>query len=474
MLALMSDIHFSDATAQIGNVATPAFSTVLHEIYGRAGRLVRLQKKPVHLDIVLLGDIFDQLRTERWFEDASGAPVPLSHRPWATAAALQEGPISPEVAMRARAIIDEAILACKDSLETLRGERRLPPEGVEVRRIYIPGNHDRLYLHDAGLRERILGALGAVDGTGLSGEGIFLHRLQMPEYGLLARHGHEWDFWNFPRYRARAIPSEYTDADYLPTPIGDPVTTELATRLPYELRRRLGEEKEFSPEQADLIHDLMKRIQDVRPLMSAFHWASYEIKRLGAMLGPVRARALERAFDDTIRTIASDFRKLELYRAWVAQCGDLGHRAQATLLEAILIAMKTLGHRLGGVAMQFDRLLAGREPRDKARAGARRERLDAVSAKGTRLVIYGHTHAPTQAALQAGEQTEDIYLNTGTYRPGVFRTEDGSGFVGWQRLAYTIVHSLEETSFGCAPLIPRFVEWVGAAGLVPRPGDPDC
>lgn len=474
MLALMSDIHFCDATAQIGNVATPAFATVLHEIYARARRLHRLQKKPVHLDIVLLGDIFDQLRTERWFEDACGAPVPLSARPWATAAALQEGSIAPGVAARARAIIDEAILENKDSLETLRGERRLPPEGVEVRRVYIPGNHDRLYLHDAGLRERILGALGAVDGAGLAGEGIFLHRLEMPEYGLLARHGHEHDFWNFPRYRARATPSEYTDADYLPTPIGDPITTELAARLPYELRRRLGEERSFSPEQANLIHDLMKRIEDVRPLMSAFHWASYEIKRLGVMLGPDRARALDRAFDSTIRTIAADFRRLEFYRAWTAQCRDLGHFGLARALDIILVAMETLGGRLGGVATQFDRLLAGVDPRDKARTGARRERLDAVGAKGTRLVIYGHTHAPTQAALQAGVQTEDIYLNTGTYRPGVFRNEDGSSFVGWQRLAYTIVHSLEETSYGCAPLIPRFVEWVGAAGLVPRPGDPEC
>ena len=474
MLALLSDIHFCDATAQIGNVATPAFATVLHEIYARAKRLVRLQKKPVHLDIVLLGDIFDLLRTERWFEDASGAPIPLSSRPWATAAALKNGPVSPEVAARARAIIEEAIAENTESLATLRGERCRAPGGVEVRRVYIPGNHDRLYLHDAVVRERVLAALGAVDGAGLSAEGIFLHRLQMPEYGLLARHGHEWDFWNFPSYRADTVPSEYTDADYLPTPIGDAVTTELAARLPYELGRRLREHTAFSPEQATRIHDLMKRIEDVRPLMSTFHWSHYEIQRLSARMGPTRGRALRSAYDETIRTLAADFRRLEFYRAWAAECRGPFHFGLAKLLEIILCGMETLGHRLGGVAMQFDRLLAGIDPRDAARRGARRESLDAVSAKGTRLVIYGHTHAPAQAALQATNTTEDVYLNTGTYRPGVVRTEDGSSFVGWQRLAYTIVHSEEETSFGCAPLIPKFVEWIGAAGLVPRPGDPAC
>jgi hypothetical protein len=46
--------------------------------------------------------------------------------------------------------------------------------------------------------------------------------------------------------------------------------------------------------------------------------------------------------------------------------------------------------------------------------------------------------------------------------------------VGWQRLAYTIVHNDEETERGCAPLVPKFVEWIGAAGLVPRAGDPRC
>ncbi len=474
MIALLSDIHFCDTSAQIGNVATPAFATVLHEVYARARKIARSRDTPVRLDIVLLGDIFDLLRTERWFEDENGAAIPLADRPWASAAALGEGQANPGAVARARAIVDEAIVYNKDSLATLRGERRLPPAGVEVRRIFIPGNHDRLYLHDAALRERILGALGAVDGTGLSSEGIFLHRLQMPDYGLLARHGHEWDFWNFPSFRASARPSEYTDEEYLPTPIGDAITTELAVRLPYELRRRLLAEKAFAPEEAELIHDRMKRIEDVRPLMSAFHWSFYEIQRIGRGLDPVQSGALDRAFNDTLHTIATEFRQLEFYRAWVNSCRGPLHLGLATLLRILLLAMETLGDRLGGAAMQFDRLLASYDPRDAAREGARREALDAVGSTGTRLVVYGHTHAPAQVALGADEKTEDLYLNTGTYRPGVFRAEDGRSFVGWQRLAYTILHDQEETAGGCAPLVPRFVEWIGAAGLVPRVGDPRC
>ena len=41
MIALLSDIHFCDASAQIGNVATPAFETVLHEITTRARRIAQ-------------------------------------------------------------------------------------------------------------------------------------------------------------------------------------------------------------------------------------------------------------------------------------------------------------------------------------------------------------------------------------------------------------------------------------------------
>jgi hypothetical protein len=83
-----------------------------------------------------------------------------------------------------------------------------------------------------------------------------------------------------------------------------------------------------------------------------------------------------------------------------------------------------------------------------------------------RFVVYGHTHAATQLPLRGGPITQDVYLNTGTYRPGIFPAEE-EGFVGWNRLAYVCVASAEEAViespvFGLTRGGPGFVSWIGA------------
>lgn len=65
--------------------------------------------------------------------------------------------------------------------------------------------------------------------------------------------------------------------------------------------------KAFAPEEVGRVHAMMKRIEDVRPMMSAFHWSFHEIRRLGKLMDPEQAQALQSAFSDALRTIATDF-----------------------------------------------------------------------------------------------------------------------------------------------------------------------
>jgi UDP-2,3-diacylglucosamine pyrophosphatase LpxH len=468
MLALISDLHFCDGTATPGNVAPRVFEVALGEIYDVARRWVRARDRPARVDLVLLGDIFDLLRTERWFEDAQGNAVPLAERPWGTTAALEGGALTPAVAARAKRILAEILARNVDALATIRGERMPPPPGVLVRRIYIPGNHDRLYLHDEGLRAGMLGALGAVDGTGLSGEGVFLHRLEMPDHGVIARHGHEWDVWSFPGYRADAVPSEYTDADYLATPIGDAVTTEMAVRLPYELRSRLLDARGFAPDLVERIHWKMMRIEDVRPLFASFHWAFYEVSRIAAGLDRGQARVLRAALGDTVRSLARCFRDLDFYQAWQERHHRAFHLDAALILRLILAGLSAPDwFPVEWIAELVERVLTRWEPRAVTRVGASHEDLARVGSGEMRFVVYGHTHDPQQVALRGGARAQDVYLNTGTYRPGVFRADDGRGFVGWQRATYTCIASTEEAALMERPYAmpnegPAFVAWSGA------------
>ena len=63
---------------------------------------------------------------------------------------------------------------------------------------------------------------------------LFPHTYEDLAYGVFARHGHEYDKFNYEGGTA------YTAEDYQRVPIGDPITTELVARLPYALARRLG------------------------------------------------------------------------------------------------------------------------------------------------------------------------------------------------------------------------------------------
>ena len=50
----------------------------------------RLEIEELDLDLVFLGDVFDLLRTERWFVSPSGQPVPVEERPWGSAEVLDD------------------------------------------------------------------------------------------------------------------------------------------------------------------------------------------------------------------------------------------------------------------------------------------------------------------------------------------------------------------------------------------------
>lgn len=467
MLAFISDLHFSDETAIAGNVAPEAFALALREIHWLAEQIAMARDRPTEVRLVLLGDIFDLLRTERWFEDRAGNPVPLAERPWATPEALTTTQVNPAALRHARAMVDEIIEKNAEALATLRGERLRVPQGVTVQNVYVPGNHDRLYLHDEQIRDRMRAALGAVDGTQLGEEGFELHKIERPDYGLIARHGHEWDMWNFPAYRGTDILAKFRDEEYLPTPIGDPVTTEMTARLPYELEQRLLESRAFTPDQARRIHDYMKRIDDVRPLFASFRWAYNAAERIGADLDRTAERALRVALDDSLRAMARAFRDLPFYQAWKELRNERCKLDRTEILRLAVWGMSTIrGAQLRRVAELVERALQLVNPIDGARKGAAREDLSRVGAEEMRFVVYGHTHVPAQIALRGHAITQDVYLNTGTYRPGVFRAQE-EGFIGWNRLAYVAIASAEEAVleppvFGLTQGGPGFVAWEGA------------
>src|SRR5581483_4178263 len=186
MLVVISDLHLCDGSAA-PNVNPGAFGIWLHEILDLAET-----NQAEKIILLYLGDIFDLLRTEHWFYPAPGGELlsvtaatkapsssgasgttvlpeesfPLGDRPWGKASVNSEGHGRPSDAClkRAHEIFDRITKECRDQLAFLRGDfaalgdpchnlresvrDKLDRWKHRIHRLYVPGNHDRLYLHE--------------------------------------------------------------------------------------------------------------------------------------------------------------------------------------------------------------------------------------------------------------------------------------------------------------------------------------
>src|SRR5439155_2698839 len=150
---------------------------------------------------------------ERWFD------FPLDQRPWGAAPSEQA----------AVDIFDGVVRQNRETFEVLRGpltDRFGFPVEPEI--VYVPGNHDRLCNVYPSLRRRAREALGLA-----AHDGPFDHAYLDLDHAVYARHGQEWDSFNFEgseafSYRTfETVPLE----DYVEIPIGDLMSSEVASRL---------------------------------------------------------------------------------------------------------------------------------------------------------------------------------------------------------------------------------------------------
>ena len=179
MLIFISDLHFMDGTAGKQNVPADAFKLFFESISAKCEWLKIDKKRIREIKIVFLGDTFDLLRTEKWFE------YPEQQRPW--------GNDEVKIEEHANEIFDAIIKENESTFDLLSNPLKekfgLP---VEPERIYIPGNHDRLCNKYENIRKKVCQCLGIT----YSGK-PFEHYFMDTSYGVFARHGHEYDKFNY-------------------------------------------------------------------------------------------------------------------------------------------------------------------------------------------------------------------------------------------------------------------------------------
>jgi UDP-2,3-diacylglucosamine pyrophosphatase LpxH len=299
---------------------------------------------------------------------------------------------------------------------------------------YVPGNHERVLWNFPALRRQITAAIPQI--------ATFARALESPEYGVLARHGHEWDD-NCHGWRLRReVLGGGRDLDrfasevYEVMAIGEAVTAELMGGLIHHARA-LGAS-------APLVEQL-KEVNNLRPTLDVFAWLEW----LGSAESKADSQILHQALAEALDgLLASDLARLwDRITPDILLTGDLVDRlqqAKAVLLgpdfdsfKGRVTALKKLQRIFPFLAPENDQLMKG--------AGSEAVFAEAQASRGIQRVIYGHTHRARHDYF-AGDQDGRVkmYINAGTYLPLIARALDGRSFVSTMQMSIVYLYRQDE------------------------------
>jgi UDP-2,3-diacylglucosamine pyrophosphatase LpxH len=419
MLVIISDLHLTDGTsgASIPPGAFAVFAERLQDLAIRASWRANGTYRPIEqIDVILLGDILDVIRSSTWLTAGDA-------RPW-------DDPTSPQVVEMASRITADVLQNNAGGLAVLRdlasvGGVRVPaayrdgrpvwesaassrrePDGstatygdgavAPVRIHYMVGNHDWFYhvrgpAYDA-LRRTVVERMGLANPADtpfphdpLESDAV-LEVLR--KHKVLARHGDVYDPFNFEQDR---------DASSM----GDALIIELLNRFTSEVEVELGEDLP-----AAVVLGL-REIDNVRPLLLVPVWMDGLLERA------CPASSMRKRVKQIWDRMADDFLSLDFVR-------DRDTWGPLDLVDGLERALKFTRRLSVGWASSIvtwlEQFRGGGEETYYRFALAEQDFRN----RRAKHIVYGHTHAaesvPLDACYAEGCVQNQVYLNSGTWR----------------------------------------------------------
>jgi UDP-2,3-diacylglucosamine pyrophosphatase LpxH len=433
MLVVVSDIHLSDGSTA-NNVHGTAFELLSSEIVA-----AKKAKGATELHLLLLGDIFDLVRTDWWHRNTAPAD-----RPWGGTLDPATGMNQDSAKIRgqfeqvfARVLAHPCSAAMLDVLNRLPADTQLP-----VRISYVLGNHDRVLINFPSLQQMLRDKLPNV------GQLEFVNSFRSARYGVQARHGHEWDenchgleFYNkVLRPKGQPECRRFDPAVYRVMAIGEVVTAELMSGLVYSADAA-------TPNPSQDFRDFMRDFRDLnnlRPMLDVFLWVEwFARKRLPAYEATLHA-AMKQALGGVLASSVA--KRWDAIEPDLLIKGDLTDRLS-------FVYNHLLGDNFGGFRERVEGLrkvgnivsLLSRDS-DPYLDGAKQEEVwQAQAPSGVPYVMYGHTHQPRNVVVSADlDGGVKLYVNTGTMLPLIERTEDRKAFGSLTQMTMVFVYGSDE------------------------------
>jgi UDP-2,3-diacylglucosamine pyrophosphatase LpxH len=411
MLVVLSDVHLTDPSAgtEIDPKAFRKFCSLLDNIIGD---LTKTNIRQV--EIVLLGDIFDVIRSDTWLLPQNNHPTrPI--RPWSASGEADSAGWNVE--RYVKEIVDKIIANERNqrAISYLTSfQQKWADQGVKVMLDYFIGNHDWLINRYDYIRQDIADFLGMTDSLFFKSN-QFYPAMLFDRYGVFARHGDIYDPLNY-------------EGDRNASSLGDAIVTDLLNKFPDEVKN--------DPDlagQSGLIA-LLKEIDNVRPLLQIPAWVQGVCRRY-----PGTEDKVHKIWNGLV----DKFIRLDFVQAHDRWGPDIVDGLEAALRLTKDFSFARLQDFINNWMVRG--FLNGP---DKYREFAQK---DSAIYKA-RYVVYGHTHEAQQVPLGIAPgpgdgATEILYFNTGTWRKvfehTVFNPEKLE-FIGWYVLTFLVFYLPEE------------------------------
>ena len=451
MLVIISDLHLTDGSSGAG-VSPGAFSIFAERLQAMAAaaswRTDGSYRPIEQIDLVLLGDVLDVIRSAHW---ASRPGV----RPWAN-------PHAPEFLDQVTRITSGILRQNEEALAVLRGLAAeggltVPPalrtgkpsadgkgKPVRVRIHYMVGNHD-WFFHLPGanyhaLRQMVVRQMGLANPP----DSPFPHDITeseellraMRRHKVCARHGDLFDPMNF-------------EGDRDSSSLGDVIVIELLNRFASEVQTQLS----YELPGATLLG--LREIDNIRPLVLIPVWLDGLLERTCSL--PSMRKRVKTVWD----RLADEFLAIDFVR----QRDTWSPFDLVDGLERVLKFSKRLSIGWASAITGWLNELRGAKGSSYFQHALSEQDFRNRRAKH---IVYGHTHAvesvPLDASYAEGYVLNQVYFNTGTWRRVHRQTELAPGeheFIASDVMTYLAFFQADER--GGRP----YETWSGTLGFNP-------
>ncbi len=403
MLVIISDLHLTDGStgATVSAGAIELFAERLGQLAEAASWRADGSYRPIaQLDVVLLGDVLDLIRSGHWAGRSNVRPWGNPHAPEfvdqitrITTAVLRHNDDALGVL---RKLQEEGGVKVAPTLRAGKAAGEAQAERVPARVHYMVGNHD-WFFHLPGpsysaLRQTVVRQMGLANRP----DAPFPHDITeceellqvMRRHKVTARHGDLYDPLSF-------------EGDRDTSSLGDAIVIELVGRFAAEVETQLGDDLPS----ATLLG--LRELDNIRPLLLIPVWLDGLLERTCPI--PSMRKRVKTVWD----RLADELLALDFVR----------RRDSWSPLDMVdgLARLLKFGRRLpAGWATSVHAWLGKLRGAEGASYAAHALAEPDFRNRRSRHIVFGHTHAaesvPLDASYAEGFVLNQMYFNAGTWR----------------------------------------------------------